>query len=803
MATKKDVVDKAADQLDLQLTFNPLLSALKENDKKNLFSTNVCTAFIKTGFPVFDYYFGAVINIHDELGKIIKQEGRVGQAAGTFNLIIANTGAGKAQPLSTKIPTPTGYKLMRDIEVGDRLFGSNGDVYSVTGVFPQGVKDVYEITFGDGRKARCCEDHLWNVIYQGHRNDVTKTLPLKEIIKDYKNYSEAIENMNSVQGSKHDPYRYKYRIQTLSAPVQYDHQDVPIDPYVLGAFIGNGCLCEKLLSISSPNYIIPHYIAKKCGFELYAYSDKNYTWTFKGSTMMENILTDDFFGDIPELVGSKAADKHIPDIYLYNDYETRIRLLQGLMDTDGSISYDEGRYHVSYSSCSKRLLEQIQELIRSLGYNGNIYEDKRSEKYTGGYCGEILFQVPNEFKRNMFNISHKAAIANECINIKQKRKYEHIFIKDIKLVGQEECQCLMVDSPDHLYLTEDFIVTHNTTLAIQLAGNIIRQYKYSNAIIFDCEQRTDISRCENITKLPSSFFNTDGGGSRFMIKSGAVSLEVIQEMIVKLYASKMKLKNELTVNTGFKDEFGNDATMLQPTVIIIDSITTVMNETFSADSAKDISNAEKMRGNTEGARDAKTLKGFFKDILPLCKEANIIVYGINHINANMSMNAFIPVSKQQNFLKQDESIPGGKTMLYYPYNIIKLTAKPSDDFTEEADGFSGHIVMVEPIKSSSNQSGNERKGLSFEMVFSFKDGFDALRTMIWYGKNYGFIDGNKTRMKFKGDDSFTFTWKNIYQEVNEKPIWESLRKYVYPHLETHLSFMEPTDSKFDENIFNY
>ena len=67
--------------------------------------------------------------------------------------------------------------------------------------------------------------------------------------------------------------------------------------------------------------------------------------------------------------------------------------------------------------------------------------------------------------------------------------------------------------------------------------------------------------------------------------------------------------------------------------------------------------------------------------------------------------------------------------MYYPYNIIKLTAKPSDDFTEETDGFNGHIVMFEPIKSSSNQSGNDRKGLSFEMVFSFKEGFDTLRTM--------------------------------------------------------------------------
>lgn len=341
-----------------------------------------------------------------------------------------------------------------------------------------------------------------------------------------------------------------------------------------------------------------------------------------------------------------------------------------------------------------------------------------------------------------------------------------------------------------------------TTLGAQIAANIIRQFKYANVIHYDCENRFDVSRCETITKLPAHYFSGNGG-ERYMIKTGLVGLDVIQEMIVKTYVSKMKLKKELMVPSGFKDEFGNDVMIFEPTVILIDSMTTVLNETFSPDNAKEASDAEKMRGNTEGARDAKTLKGFFKDILPLCKEANIIVYGINHLNTNMSMNAFIPVAKQQNFLKQDEVIPGGKTMIYYPFNIVKLIAKPSDDFTEESDGFAGHIVMVEPIKSSSNQSGNNSKGISFELVFSFKNGFDPLRSMILYGKEYGLIEGNKSRMKFKGDDSFTFTLKNIYQEKDEKPIWENLKKFVFPHLNTHLSYVEPNETHFDDRSMDY
>ena len=340
-----------------------------------------------------------------------------------------------------------------------------------------------------------------------------------------------------------------------------------------------------------------------------------------------------------------------------------------------------------------------------------------------------------------------------------------------------------------------------TTLAIQIAANIIRQFKNANVIHYDCEQRMDLSRIEVVSQLPSSYFSADA--PKYILKGGSVGLDTIQESIVKLYVSKMKMKKELMVDSGVKDEFGGKVMILPPTVIIIDSITTVLSDTFSPDNTKEAADAEKMRGNTEGARDAKTLKGFFKDILPLCKEGNIIVYGINHLNNNMSMTSFAPVAKQQNFLKQDESIPGGKTMIFYPFNIAKMIAKPSDDFREDTDGFAGHMVMIEPIKSSSNQSGNNSKGVSFQMVFSYKYGFDPLRTLIIYAKDRGLIEGTKNRYKFRDDPSFTFSFKEINKEKREKPIWENMKKYVIPTLKDYLSFIEPDEIKFDDRSMDY
>ena len=698
MATKKkseDLIDAIASEVDKSQTYNPLLIALRENDKKNLFKANVNTVFHKTGFHLFDYYFGSVINIHDKLGKLIGQEARVGQAAGTFNLIVGNTGSGKAQPISTKIPSPmsnNGYIKMGDIKVGDIIFGSGGNPIAVEGVYPQGKQAIYKVIFNDGRTALCTEDHLWSIII--HETGGITTFSHKETytvlsLKDIMNNMSQNKNIS---------------IPCLSMPVQYNHQITPIDPYSFGT----------------------------------------------------HILDD------------KYNINEIPDIYLYNDEETRFNVLKGLLDN----KVIPGDY-VHLKIKNNKLASQINELLHSLAYKTKVF-------------------IQNDGIIIAFD--HANPYYPEC---------NRLFIDKIEFSHMEEAQCIKVSAKDQLYVTEDFIVTHNTTLASQIAANIIRQYKYSNVIHYDCENRFDASRCETITKLPSSYFNGINGAERYLIKTGMVGLDTIQEMIVKTYVNKMKLKDQLLVSTGFKDEFGNDVKVLQPTIIIIDSITTVLNETFNPNNAKEATDAEKMRGNTEGARDAKTLKGFFKDIIPLCKEANIIIYGINHINTNMSMNAFTPVAKQQNFLKQDEIIPGGKTMIYYPFNIIKLTARPSDDFTEETDGFAGHIVMVEPIKSSSNQSGNNSKGVSFEMVFNFQQGFDPLRTMILYGRDNGFIEGNKPRMKFKNDDSFTFAWKNLNQERKDKPIWQNIKQFIIPTLDKHLSFIDPSEQEFDDNILDY
>lgn len=797
MSKEKKSVDKELDQFEKDQIFNPLLATLRENDKSNMFKSNAITAYHKTGFTLFDYYFGTVANIHNDKDELIKQERRIGQSYGTYNLIVGLSGSGKALPLSTKIPTPNGYKLLKEINIGDQVFGSNGKPITVIGVYDQGIRNVYKITFNDNRTALCDENHLWLV----HTNKTyeQKVLPLKELLKDYKQYRPSIEKQNIRDNGHTEPFNYKYRIPVLSGPVEYNEQLLPIHPYVLGAFIGNGCMTEKYLAISSSDTYVPKKIANIMNLIVKKRSQYNCTYDFF-TLDGHRIKTSEFFKDIPSMIKCHSRDKIIPNEYIFNSVKNRIELLQGLMDTDGSITYASGKYHVSYTSCSKTLLKQIKYIIMSLGYNTSlILIDKRIHKYINKFCGTIHFIVPHSFKQSLFTHPKKYKLALECANfIDDRLTSKYLIIKDIKYIGKEHTRCIKVDALNELFLTENFIVTHNTTIAVQIGANIIRQYPYSNIVHFDCENRFDLSRAENITALPPEYFKNN----RYVIKNGMIGLDGIQETIAKLWQQKMGIKDQLSIKMPYTDEFGKDITILQPSVIIIDSITTVLNETYSSDSVKEVNKAGELRSNTDGARDAKSLKGFFKDTLPMCKEANIIVYLVNHINNNMSMNAFTPVAKQQNFLKQDESIPGGRTMIFYPQNIAKLIAKPSDNFTIEADGFNGHIVMVEPIKSSSNQSGNNSKGISFELVFNYQKGFDNLRSLIWYGKNNGFIDGNRNRMKFKDDESFTFNWKNLNAEMKEKPIWECIKKYIIPALDVHLPFTDIND-KFDIDLLDY
>lgn len=348
---------------------------------------------------------------------------------------------GKAQPLYSKVQTPKGEVKIGDLKVGDEIFTVDGSQTSVVGVYPQGIKPIYEVTFSDGSKTRCSDEHLWTVRTRKMKllgKGFSRNMTLNQIKEDY----FAVEK---------DGYRHpKFEIPIASAS-EFDYQEVPLDPYLLGLLLGDGYICDKVVGFSNTEEDILEKIEEivlekyGCGFK--RSSENNCAYIIKKPENEYRNPIRTILGEL-NLLGLKSGEKFIPEIYLHNSFDVRLRLLQGLMDTDGHVTKTGG---LRYSTTSDQLAKDVKWLVQSLGGLASIHEDFRVGK-------ESLYLIIR---------------ANDFIPVTSKKHLEKFdnhnpnltrFISDISYVADEECVCIKVEDDSELYLTDEFIVTHNTTL---------------------------------------------------------------------------------------------------------------------------------------------------------------------------------------------------------------------------------------------------------------------------------------------------------------------------------------------------
>lgn len=361
-----------------------------------------------------------------------------------FILRAAKSGGGKAQPIDTIIPTPNGYKKLGDIKVGDYVFDRLGNPTKVLGVFPQGKIDSWTVTLSDGRKTKCNEEHLWSY-YQVYTKNGEQPKLLTKSLK------ELMQMKNPIY------------IPTSNA-VEFPEKKYKIDPYVIGSLLGNGCCLEQEVTISSADEENVREIANLLNNSSYKRRTlKNYSWIFKDENG-KILRSKKFYKGIEDYLCRYSHDKSIPPDYKYGSIKQRFDLLQGLMDTDGNISYENGRYGVSFSTTSIRLAHDVMEILYSLGYNASLKVDRRENRRD---CYGVRFLVDNSEKHKFFRISRKKSIALQAKNIKKDRHYNRIRIKNIEPDNEKtEMVCIYVDNLEHLYLTNDYIVTHNTIMSI-------------------------------------------------------------------------------------------------------------------------------------------------------------------------------------------------------------------------------------------------------------------------------------------------------------------------------------------------
>lgn len=371
-----------------------------------------------------------------------------GITQGQLIILSADFGVGKEQPVSAKISTPTGWTRMGAIKLGDAVNGQTG-VAKVVGIFPQGVKPVYELTFSDGRTCEAGLQHLFEVATKRE--------------KDKYHYGQkatyTIKNVKELMNSKENLY-----IRTCE-PVEKIYRDVIIPPYSLGVLLGDGCLTEHGLTLSSNEPDVVKKVSKELDLEV-TKTKHGYTWIFR------TISTDRKYKNylVEKNLNCRSENKYIPEEYLHVSVIQRRDLLKGLMDTDGSVG-DKNRF--SFSTVSRKLMEGFVELCQSLGYVVSVSEDKRTEKYSTGVCYMIKIQTNDIIFSSVKHLDRYYTNLNKgCC---YKRYNDHIRIVNIKYVRDEESQCILVDSEDHLYLTDNYVVTHNTALAISQATHTFKQ----------------------------------------------------------------------------------------------------------------------------------------------------------------------------------------------------------------------------------------------------------------------------------------------------------------------------------------
>lgn len=351
---------------------------------------------------------------------------------------IAAKGCGKAQPLFEPILTPNGFVFMHQIGVGDYVIGSNGKKTKVTGVFFQGKLDVFNVKMSDGTSTRACGEHLWSVQTGSmkNRNKGFKTLTTHQIRLDLKNK----------QG-------YNKWYLPLPDPIEFNaHPKLTIPPYSLGAILGDGGLSKgNEVIFSSADIEIVERISDECEIRFNHIANYDYRFTNK-QRCKKGYSKNHLVSSLRELglMGTKSDTKFIPKQYLYADIESRKELLRGLLDTDGCIKKGVGTG--GYTTVSPQLAHDVEFLCRSLGL---ATEAKRYSHSDSRYKDYYNVNINSPF--NPFWIRRKADRFNTKATQGRVKG-----IEAIEYEGKMPCQCISVESEDNLYVTKDFILTHNT-----------------------------------------------------------------------------------------------------------------------------------------------------------------------------------------------------------------------------------------------------------------------------------------------------------------------------------------------------
>lgn len=410
------------------LNYCPIQRIVYKN-KKNKQGQEELIKVRELAFPDFydyDYYYFQAIESAQDQGK---------------HLCVAKARRkGYEQPYSEPVLTPTGYVPMGSLKVGDLVMNPNGSPVRIGDIVEQGTTEIYEVEFQDGRKVRCGANHLWATCRNGKKFYIMRTVDyMKRKLK---------------QGSPGKEH-YPYKIPELN-PLNFDERPVTVDPYVLGVLLGDGYICGDQVRFSTADEFIVEELQRRLPDYIIEHKEQ-YNYVIKSKVQGINELN----RQLKDLkVKVKSYNKFIPENYKFTSIENRFELIRGLMDTDGSVTNGA----CSFVSTSEQLIDDIVFVLRSLGirckkskeipgrnnvdFNNGNYSDTRPHWELTITTEEDIFKLPRKLEKIRKNRTYN---------------YKGIGIKAIRKTGEFEKQrCLCIDNENHLYITKDFIPTHNS-----------------------------------------------------------------------------------------------------------------------------------------------------------------------------------------------------------------------------------------------------------------------------------------------------------------------------------------------------
>ncbi|MGB9111279.1 MAG: AAA family ATPase [Acidimicrobiales bacterium] len=347
-------------------------------------------------------------------------------------------GTGKGQPVSALVMTPDGPRTMGSLVPGDEVIGSNGRPTTVTEVHLLGERDLFRVSFSDGSSLLVTEDHLWRVATMYGATHVYSTAELRK------------------RGLFETGGKARFRIP-LTEPVEFSPRELPLHPYLLGALLGDGTFRHHLsISSADPEVIDRVGALLPTGDSLTKRT--GYDWAVIGGATKVALKSFDLWDHY-------SYEKFIPDDYKWSSVEQRLDLLRGLMDTDGTI---DKRGCVLYLTSSPQLASDVALLVESLG--GTTRMRTCTKRYVHGgqrRRGRPAWTVSIALPNGIVPVS----LPRKLARLRDRTKYFPARrIIGIERDGREESRCIRVAAKDSLYVTERYVVTHNTLLAEAVAG---------------------------------------------------------------------------------------------------------------------------------------------------------------------------------------------------------------------------------------------------------------------------------------------------------------------------------------------